>query len=116
MHIIMLLSVYQILYYMNIYVLYYVILYDIHVKYYVILYDIDYKTSFSLKFNHPDMGIVWTLDETSHIIIDRIEALSPASAFPSLVRGTRLLRINTFETKVLLLLLILLQLPIKIMI
>lgn len=47
------------------------------------------------------MGIVWTLDEMNHIIIDRIEALSPASAIPSLVRGIRLLRINTLETKVL---------------
>lgn len=46
------------------------------------------------KFDHPDVGIIWNLDEDDCVCISHIEDKSPASLNRDLINGLILMRIN----------------------
>jgi len=52
------------------------------------------RSTLSVHFDHPDVGIIWNLDRDNCVVIESIEAKSPASAHPEVIQGLMLLRVN----------------------
>ena len=52
------------------------------------------RNTLLVRFEHPDVGIVWNLDQDDCVVIDHIEDKSPASLRTAVINGLMLLRIN----------------------
>ena len=51
------------------------------------------------EFDHPDVGIAWSLDSDNCVCISQIEKYSPAAANRNLINGLRLYSINDVKLK-----------------
>jgi hypothetical protein len=53
------------------------------------------RATLNVRFEHPDVGIVWNLDQDDCVVIDHIEDKSPATLKTEVINGLMLLRINS---------------------